>query len=80
MNAHEIERLAEAVVRRVTVEIEASGRHVHLSRAGVDQLFGVGYRLNRVKDLSQPGTVRLRRAGEPCGPQGRVEERGGAGA
>ena len=55
MNAHEIERLAEAVVRRVTVEIEASGRHVHLSRAGVDQLFGVGYRLNRVKDLSQPG-------------------------
>lgn len=47
MNAHEIERLAEAVVRRVTVEIEASGRHVHLSRAGVDQLFGVGYRLNR---------------------------------
>ena len=54
MNAHEIERLAEAVVRRVTVEIEASGRHVHLSRAGVDQLFGVGYRLNRVKDLSQP--------------------------
>ena len=73
MNAHEIERLAEAVVRRVTVEIEASGRHVHLSRAGVDQLFGVGYRLNRVKALSQPGQFVCAERVSLVGPKGELK-------
>ena len=50
-----LERLADQIVRRLTVELEASGRHVHLSRAHVEALFGPGYQLNRVKDLSQPG-------------------------
>ena len=49
------ERLAEELVARLTIELEASGRHVHLSRADVETLFGAGYRLNRTKDLSQPG-------------------------
>lgn len=50
-----LERLADQIVSRLTVEVEASGRHVHLSRAHVEALFGPGYRLNRVKALSQPG-------------------------
>ena len=50
-----LERLADQIVHRLTVEMEASGRHVHLSRAHVEALFGPGYQLNRVKDLSQPG-------------------------
>lgn len=50
-----LERLADQIVRRLTVEMEASGRHVHLSRAHVEALFGPGYQLNRVKALSQPG-------------------------
>ena len=50
-----LERLADQIVRRLTVEMEASGRHVHLSRAHVEALFGPGYRLTPVKDLSQPG-------------------------
>lgn len=50
-----LERLADRIVSRLTVEMEASGRHVHLSRDHVEALFGPGYRLNRVKDLSQPG-------------------------
>lgn len=50
-----LERLADQIVSRLTVEMEASGRHVHLSRAHLEALFGPGYRLNRVKDLSQPG-------------------------
>ena len=50
-----LERLADRIVSRLTVEMEASGRHVHLSRAHVEALFGPGYQLNRVKDLSQPG-------------------------
>ena len=50
-----LERLADQIVSRLTVEMEASGRHVHLSRAHVEALFGPGHQLNRVKDLSQPG-------------------------
>ena len=55
LDTETITSLAEQIVARLTVEIEASGRHVHLSRQHVEALFGPGYRLNRVKDLSQPG-------------------------
>ena len=55
LNTINIEALAEQIVRRLTVEVEASGRHVHLSRADLDTLFGPGFQLTRVKDLSQPG-------------------------
>lgn len=70
VNTVGMERLAEEIVRRVTVEIEASGRHVHLSRADVDALFGVGYRLNRVKDLSQPGQFACAERVTLTGPKG----------
>ena len=32
-----------------------SARHAHLSSATVDRLFGVGYRVHKRADLSQPG-------------------------
>lgn len=35
--------------------VEVSARHIHLSREHVDCLFGEGYQLNKIKDLSQPG-------------------------
>ena len=70
VNTVGMERLAEEIVRRVTIEIEASGRHVHLSRADVDALFGVGYRLNRVKDLSQPGQFACAERVTLTGPKG----------
>ena len=65
-----LERLAEQIVRRLTVEVEASGRHVHLSRAHVEALFGPGYRLNRVKDLSQPGQFACAERVTLVGPKG----------
>ena len=65
-----LERLAEQIVRRLTVEVEASGRHVHLSRAHVEALFGPGYRLNRVKDLSQPGQFSCAERVTLVGPKG----------
>ena len=52
--------IVEEVVKRIqqqqqnTFEVEASGRHVHLSRQEIDALFGPGYQLTKVKDLSQP--------------------------
>ena len=62
--------LAEQIVARLTVELEASGRHVHLSRAHVEALFGPGYRLNRVKDLSQPGQFACAERVSLVGPKG----------
>ncbi len=35
--------------------VETSARHVHLSAADIETLFGKGYTLTRKKDLSQPG-------------------------
>ena len=36
-------------------EVETSARHVHLSQADMDILFGTRYTLTKKKDLSQPG-------------------------
>ena len=35
--------------------VETSARHVHLSAADIETLFGKGYTLTHKKDLSQPG-------------------------
>ena len=35
--------------------VETSARHVHLSQADLEALFGPGYQLTHKKDLSQPG-------------------------
>lgn len=37
------------------VPVGVSNRHIHLTREHVEILFGKGYELNPVKDLSQPG-------------------------
>ena len=37
------------------VPVNSSNRHVHLSQADVERLFGAGYRLTRMRDLEQPG-------------------------
>ena len=38
-----------------TVPVGVSNRHIHLSTADLETLFGVGYQLTPIKDLSQPG-------------------------
>lgn len=38
-----------------TVPVGVSNRHIHLSAADVETLFGAGYELTPLKDLSQPG-------------------------
>ena len=37
------------------VLVETSARHIHLSQADLETLFGAGYALTPKKDLSQPG-------------------------
>lgn len=68
-----VDRLAEEIVRLLTIEMEASGRHIHLSRAHVDALFGVGYKLTAVKDLSQPGQFACKERVTLVGPKGELK-------
>ena len=72
----EVEAVVEAVVRelkdRMMVEVEASGRHVHLCREDVERLFGRGYRLTKVRDLSQPGQYVCKERVALTGPKGTI--------
>lgn len=68
-----VDALAAEIVRLLTIEMEASGRHIHLSRAHVDALFGAGYRLTPVKDLSQPGQFACKERVTLVGPKGELK-------
>ena len=72
LNAIDAAALAEQIVARLTIGIEASGRHVHLSRHDLEALFGAGYQLNRVKDLSQPGQFACAERVTLEGPKGSI--------
>jgi len=53
-----------------TVLIETSARHVHVSQADLDTLFGEGYALTPKKDLSQPGQFACEERVAVVGPKG----------
>ena len=55
---------------RPVVEVEASGRHLHLSRADADVLFGAGVPLTPVHQLSQPGQFTCAERLRVVGPKG----------
>ena len=37
------------------IPIEVSARHIHLSQSDLEKLFGLNYKLKKIKNLSQPG-------------------------
>ena len=53
-----------------TFVIEGSGRHVHLCRQDIERLFGEGYELTKVKELSQPGQFACQERVNLVGPKG----------
>jgi acetate kinase len=57
----------------VTIPVAVSARHAHLSAGTLDRLFGVGYRLHKRADLSQPGQYSSEETVTLIGPRGRVE-------
>ena len=70
-----MEQLTDLVIRalreRWLVELEASGRHVHLTREAADYLFGHG--LTPERPLSQPGQYLCRERVSILGPKGRFD-------
>ena len=57
-----------------TIPVGISNRHIHLSQADLDALFGAGYQMTKMKDLSQPGQFACRETVTICGPKGAIEK------
>ncbi|MEN6477954.1 MAG: phosphate propanoyltransferase [Rectinema sp.] len=55
------------------VLVNLSNRHIHLSRADVDTLYGSGYQLTKTKDLIQPGQFACAEVLTIKGPKGAIE-------
>ena len=51
------------------VLVETSARHVHVSQADLEVLFGAGYQLTKKKDLSQPGQYACEERVDVVGPK-----------
>ena len=64
----EMDALAEAVIKNIFVELEASGRHVHVTREQAQILFGHG--LTPSRPLSQPGQYLANERVTVKGPKG----------
>lgn len=58
----DVAKITEAVLKALNgnqgegdIPVGVSNRHIHLTREHVEKLFGAGYQLTPLKDLSQPG-------------------------
>lgn len=56
------------------IPLGISNRHIHLSQADINQLFGEGYQLTFLKELSQPGQFACKETVLICGPKGAIEK------
>jgi putative phosphotransacetylase len=54
------------------IPIAASNRHIHLSKIALERLFGRGYQLQKLKDLSQPGQFAAKETVTLIGPKGKL--------
>ncbi len=64
----DIETVAESVMKRLFVPLEASGRHVHVTKAQAVALFG--HPLTAKRPLSQPGQYLANERVTVVGPKG----------
>lgn len=83
----EIQKLSQEVAQRVKarlvgrdtsgkrmIPVGISGRHIHLTREVLEQLYGRGYELTRLRDLSQPAEFAASETVTVVGPKGRAIE------
>ena len=72
-----IDAIVDTVIKELKEQlfilIEASGRHVHLSREDINTLFGNDYQLTPVKDLSQPGQFACKERVTITGPKNSIQ-------
>ena len=71
MDQQKLTALTEAVLGRLFVPLEASGRHVHITAGQAKVLFGHG--LTPDRPLSQPGQYLAKERLTVVGPKGRFE-------
>ena len=71
MDNQNLQSVAEAVIGRVFVELEASGRHVHVTADQAKALFG--HSLTPKRPLSQPGQYLANERVTVVGPKGTFE-------
>ena len=71
MEAMELQAVTEAVLRSLFVELEASGRHVHVTAQQATRLFGHG--LTPQRPLSQPGQFLAQERVTVIGPKGKFQ-------
>ena len=85
INAQSIEAIVKKIVSEMetsaapssndlTIPVGISNRHIHLSREDLDTLFGAGYELTPMKDLSQPGQYACKEVCTIIGPSMRSIE------
>lgn len=67
-----MESLVSAVAERLFVELEASGRHVHVTAPQAEILFG--HRLTAKRPLSQPGQFLANERVKVVGPKGEFRD------
>ena len=68
MKNQELQTITDAVLGRIFVELEASGRHVHVTREQALELFG--HPLTPQRPLSQPGQYLANERVTVVGPKG----------
>ena len=71
MKNTDIQAVAEEVMRRIFVPLEASGRHVHVTKEQAVTLFGHG--LTEQRPLSQPGQYLSGERVTLIGPKGKLD-------
>ncbi|MEE0434271.1 MAG: phosphate propanoyltransferase [Peptococcaceae bacterium] len=86
MASKEYEAILEALLQAVQsaaqntpsqaggVPVGISNRHIHLSQQDLEALFGAGYALTPMKELSQPGQFACKETVTLCGPKGAIEK------
>lgn len=77
--AHAIAREVDALLKSrqpnpsLTIPIAVSARHIHLTQAAVETLFGPGHQLTPRSPLSQPDQYACEETCDLIGPKGRID-------